>query len=169
MGNKGFPCQPTPYLEVCPQTLCPRVAETKFVHAQVHATGEKCSLRDYSCGLSRKEQKSESTHLLCSIDGIIQQTRMSCLSQFTTSRTGWRVLACEAHPESSAKCVETNSVYCSTEAGDSMARTPGHRGDSEEFALQVWCEQLRETYEHFSICPPRSTNGVAFHAWRHVL
>jgi hypothetical protein len=44
-----------------------------------------------------------------------------------------------------------------------------HRGDSEEFALQVWCEHLQETYKRFSRCPPRSANGVDFHAWRHVL
>jgi hypothetical protein len=60
------------------------------------------------------------------------------------------------------------SVYCNTEAGDSMART-GHCGDSvtdsEEFALQGWCEHLQETYERFSRCPPRSANGVDFHAW----
>jgi hypothetical protein len=137
--------------------------QTKFVHAQVHATDEKCFLRDHRGGLSKKERKSESTHYSANRwNHTTYENVLSMIPIYDLSH--WHVLACEAHPKSSAKCVGANSVYCSTEAGDSMART-GHRGDSEEFALQGWCEHLQETYERFSRCPPRSANGVDFHAW----
>ena len=53
----------------------------------------------------------------------------------------WHVLSCEAHPELNIKCVGTNLVYWSIEAGDSTARTR-HRGDSEESALQIWPQHL---------------------------
>jgi hypothetical protein len=97
-------------------------------------------------------RKSESTHLHC-YNRWNHETYENALSIPIYDLSHWHVLACEAHPESSAKCVGTNSVYCGAEAGGSMART-GHRDDSEEFALQVWCEHLRETYKQFSGCPP---------------
>ena len=124
MGNKSHHCQTAPYLaRSCPKTLCPRVAATRFVYAQVYATDEKMFLVRSPRWPTIEERTKIGINTSTS-NGITQHTRMPCLSQFTTSRTCTccDVLSSEAHLELSAKCAGANFVYCSIEGGDLLAQ-----------------------------------------------
>jgi hypothetical protein len=130
---------------------------------QVQATDEKCFLRDHPGGLSRRERKSESTHLLC-YNRWNHATYENIPSIPIYDLSHWHVLACEAHPKSRAKCIGTNSVYCSIEAGDSMLV----RG-IEVNRKNSLCKFGANTYEKLTSTSPDVLQGlqiVDFHAWR---
>jgi len=125
MGDKCF--HVNLLLEVCPQTLCPRVAVTRFVHAQVDATDEKFFLRNHPGGLSRKERKSESAHPLC-YNRWNRTTYENVLSVAINDLSHWDVLACEAHQSRAPN--ELGLILCAVAlrlAIRCMAPT-GHRG-----------------------------------------
>lgn len=126
-----------------------------------HVTDEKVSCAIIQVAYQRKNENLNQHIYSATIDGN-HATYENVLSIPIYDLSHWHVLTCEAHPGSSAKCLGTNSVYCSAEAGDSMART-GHRGDSEEFALQVWCEYLQETYKRFSLLRGLQMELISMH------
>lgn len=109
-----------PYLEVSPQTLCPRVAGMMFVHAQVHATHENVSCTIIQVSYRGKNEEPNQHIYSAPIDKITQHTRMSFpLGGPVYDLSHRYVLPCETHPSRSPCVAALGLILCSTGAGDS--------------------------------------------------
>ena len=144
-------------LSTNPLPTTPRVATMTFVYAQVHASGGH--RRRMFLARSPRWPIEERTNirintLLC-YNRWHHTTYENVLSMPIYDLSHWYVLTCEAHPESSARYIGTDSVHCSTETGDSMTCT-GHRlieairkNSLSKFGATT-CEKLTSTSSKFS-------------------